>query len=116
VPERVFTSGLPGFGPIVDEAAPMTSIAPNLAYGMWRMVSGLTHPSSSRSLSLSDVVVHDTADEAIGRAEITARPSIVNLCLEAGFVFHIAALDLAAELGNTPHLRFELPSDFPTQY
>lgn len=111
---EIVRQGLPGFGPIISDAAGSTGIQPNIAVGMWRLVSGLSHPSASRSMSMSAMrSVDDDPASPVVNAELTARPEIVNTAIEAAWNFHSTALDLAARRGGRDELRFRFPEGFP---
>lgn len=110
----IVRQGLPGFGPMIREAAASTGVQPNVAVGMWRLVSGLSHPSASRSMSMSAIrSVDDDPSSPLVNAELTARPEIVNTAIEAAWSFHTAALDLAARRGGRDEIRFKFPHGFP---
>lgn len=113
VPESEMLKGLPGYGPIVKEVAETTGIASNHQYGMWRLISGLTHPSTSRSLSMSVVEEIAESKEGIVMAEFTASPSLTNTAIDASLMLHWSALELAAKRGGRPDLVFVPPADLP---
>lgn len=102
--------GRPGFSPLVAEAASSIGIDPNVANGLWRTLSGLTHPSASRSIAVSSVELTDTHDPDVARAVVTARPDLLAIAAEAAFASHLAALHRTAELGGNTFIRFR-PSD-----
>lgn len=115
VDKAILERGLPGYGPIVEEAARSTTVDPAHSLGMWRLVSGLTHPSASRSLAMSEVELFDDDlnVDGVSKGRITASPAVVNTAIEAALMFHNTALDLAAERGKNPDIRHQLPPDFP---
>lgn len=113
VAEAEMLMGLPGYGPIVLEAAEITGVASNHQYGMWRLISGLTHPSASRSLSMSVVEELAESDDGIVMAEFTASPSLTNAAIDASLMLHWAALDLAAKRGGRPEVAFTPPPGLP---
>jgi hypothetical protein len=102
--------GRPGFGPLVAEAAASAGIDPNIATGLWRTLSGLTHPSASRSIAVSSIELTDTHDPDVARAVVTARPDLLAVATEAAFASHLAALHRTAELGGNTTIRFR-PSE-----
>ncbi|HEX7835335.1 MAG TPA: hypothetical protein VF479_07685 [Pseudolysinimonas sp.] len=112
VPESVMFEGLPGFGEMLRETAKFTRVESNHQAGMWRLVSGLSHPSASRALMLSVV---DEVDEERGivNAELTASISMTSSAIDAALLLHFHALDLAATRGNRPDVAFRLPDGVP---
>lgn len=101
--------GLPGFGPIVKEAATETGVDPNHQYGMWRIVSGLTHPSASRSLAMSAVEELGESAEGIIRAQFTASPSMTTTAIDAALMLYWTALELTAKRGARAEVKFSAP-------
>ena len=99
--------GRPGFGLLVAEAAASIGIDPNIASGLWRTLSGLTHPSASRSMAVSSVELTDTHDPEVARAVVTARPDLLAIAIEAAFASHLAAVHRTAELGGNTTIRFQ---------
>jgi len=111
VSEEEMQVGLPGFGPIVLEAADATGIASNFQYGMWRLVSGLTHPSTSRSMAMSVVEEIAESKDGVILAELTASPSLTNAAIDAALMLNWVALDLASRRGGRPDVAFKPSPD-----
>lgn len=95
-------AGRPGFGEILASVAPVVGLAPGTVRGAWHMVSGLTHPSVSRTLGLSvaEVLDHAGPDDETARVQFTASVPVVSHALEAAMVMHWTALDLVARRGG----------------
>ncbi|MBI5160743.1 MAG: hypothetical protein HY996_04915 [Micrococcales bacterium] len=105
--------GLPGFGPLMAQTARSVGIDANHAHGLWRTVSGLTHPSASRSILASSIEYRDSSEPGVSRALLTARPSLLNAALEAGLLLHWNVLRRVGELGGNSKVAFAVPADFP---
>jgi hypothetical protein len=110
--EEMF-KGLPGYGVIVEEAAAVSGVPSNFQYGMWRLVSGLTHPSASRAITMSVIEEMPGSSDRIIKAELTASPSLTNTAIDACLLLHWKGLDLLAERGGKPELAFRIPPEFP---
>jgi len=102
-----FRSGHPGFGPIVAAAADSLGLPSSTTRGTWHALSGLSHPSVSRSMMMSQLVSHGEKADVVS-ANFTARPSVVGLGLDSGTAMHITALRLTAERGGDKTL--EVPN------
>ncbi|OAN30832.1 hypothetical protein A4X17_04545 [Plantibacter sp. H53] len=111
VEESVVLPGLPGFGPIVAQASDEIGIRSTVARGTWQMISGLTHPSASRTMMLSAVDFHD---ETSNRALITADPAVIVHAIDAAFQFHVAALRLASVRGGNATMALGGPTSSAT--
>jgi hypothetical protein len=113
IPLKEVELGLPGFGPIIDAAARSGDLAPNHVHGWWRMVSGVSHPSASRMLTMS--MIEEKGERVAGTfmAEMTAKPAYTTLAIEAALHMHFLALELAAERGGREEIRFRFPKGFP---
>lgn len=72
------------------------------------MISGMTHPSASRSLQLSDIDY--TADEGseTGRAVIMGSLSVISTALDNAVLLYLAAARLAAMRGGNATLEVVL--------
>ena len=103
----------PGFGPVVEEAADVTGVASNYQYGMWRLISGLTHPSASRSLAMSVVKEMGESKDGTFMAEMTASTQLTVAALDAALLLHWHALNLAAKRGGREEYFFSAPPDIP---
>jgi hypothetical protein len=101
-----FRTGHPGFGPIVAAAADSLGLSSSMTRGTWHALSGLSHPSVSRSMMMSELVSHGEKADVVS-AKFTARPSVVGLGLDSGTAMHITALRLTAERGGDKTL--EIP-------
>lgn len=113
VPESVMTQRLPGFGEMLLECAAITGVESNYQYGMWRLVSGLTHPSASRAVMMSVVEEKGDAGNGVMNAELTASISMTNSALDAALLLHWHALELAAARGGRADVSFQAGPDLP---
>ena len=112
IDESEFNRGLPGFGAIVGEAAEGTPVRPHLARGVWHFVSGLTHPSSSRTLSASVVELEEDDQSApVVRARFTADLTLVHTALFAAATTHNAALATISARGGNPSITWNRQPD-----
>ncbi|NUJ88336.1 hypothetical protein HOW07_09975 [Plantibacter sp. MCCC 1A11337] len=100
----VFQRGLPGFGPIIAQASSEIGSRSTVARATWQMISGLTHPSASRTMTLSAV---DFQDDTSNRALFTADPAVIVHATDAALRFHLAALRLASVRGGNAAVAFE---------
>lgn len=113
IPELELFRGRGTWVDIIEEAAVSAGIATNWGVGMWRLVSGLTHPSPSRMRRMSDVELLDSEESDTIRARFTAKPALVNTAVEAAILMHVRALELAAQRGSKPDVAWSLPPEFP---
>ncbi len=110
-PDSPFQQSYPGTGPLIREAASATGVKESLARGTWLLVSGLTHPSASRSLMLSTVErLEDDGVSPVVSARFTVNPAVTNMALDAALKMHFGALSFAADRGNVPDLRWQPPA------
>lgn len=110
-PDSLFQQSYPGTGPLIREAASATGVKGSLARGTWQLVSGLTHPSASRSLMLSTVErLDDDGVSPVVSARFMVNPAVTNMALDAALMMHFGALALAADRGNVPDLRWQPPA------
>ena len=86
--------GLPGYGPIVEEAATATAIPPRFARAIWQMVSGLTHPSSTRGVSFSRIQELEGSTMDLRITRMTVDPRTVNAGMLVALSFYAAAENL----------------------
>lgn len=112
ISENDFNRGLPGFGPIIGDAAADIKIPRNFARGSWHLISGLTHPSASRTMTASRVSYSEN-DGDILQAEFTANTAMVNQSLESAILFRIAALRLVGARGMNPDVPFKQVGQMP---
>jgi len=114
VAEDVLRQGLPGFGPMLQETARYTGIQSNFQRGTWHWVSGLTHPSMSRAISMSVVEeMGSSPSSKVMAAQLTADPSTTAMALDAALLLHWTALEQAALRGGRPEVAWQPPADFP---
>jgi hypothetical protein len=113
VAEEVVLQGLPGFGPMLQETARYTGIQSNFQRGIWHWVSGLTHPSMSRAVSMSVVEDMGSPSSKVMAAQLTADPSMTGAALDAALLLHWNALEIAALRGGRPQVAWQPPADFP---
>ena len=110
--ESVLMQGLPGFGEMLGETAAITGVESNHQVGMWRLVSGLTHPSASRAILLSHVEEVD-GDDKVMKAELTASVSMTNAALDSALLLHWHTLETVALRGNKPEVAWKPPPGLP---
>jgi hypothetical protein len=103
--------GLPGFGPIVEQLGPTMGLSGAVSRGAWSYISGLTHPSVTRSIAASDVEL--VTEDPVTRARFTANLSMVNTALDAAVLARLAALRLVAERGGVPELEWKPSTGVP---
>lgn len=105
--------GLPGFEIMVGDAASRAGLRRGYGTGQWRLVSGLSHPSASRSIMASNIEQLGDSNDGSVRALFTARTDIVNNAVEAAFLMYREASELVAIRGNNREFEFTLPDGFP---
>jgi hypothetical protein len=103
----VYRKGIPGFGPIVGAASASVGLPSGTTRVTWHMLSGLSHPSASRSMMMSELTSFGEKEDVV-RAKFTARPSVVGLGLDSGTTMLITALRLTAERGGDKSLEVPL--------
>lgn len=75
---------------------------------VWRLLSGLSHPSASRAATFSRLEEQrDSGGDTI-EALMTVRIDTALMGLEAAALAHVTALEYAAQRGDNPSLRFRL--------
>jgi hypothetical protein len=110
-PDSLFQQPYPGTGPLIREAAVAAGVKGSLARGTWQLVSGLTHPSASRSLMLSTVErIDDDGVSPLVSARFTVNPAVTNMALDAALMMHFGALSFAADRGDVPDLNWRPPA------
>ncbi|QIZ97777.1 hypothetical protein [Leifsonia sp. PS1209] len=102
--------GLPGFGSIIGEAAPALGLSTNIPKATWHFVSGLTHPSLSRSVMGSNVEWVD--EDPTSQALFTANFDNTAWAMDAAIYSHLTALKLVAWRGGRPELVWSPGPDF----
>jgi hypothetical protein len=75
---------------------------------MWRLLSGLSHPSVSRSTRFSRLEEKRDVGDGTFEALISIRIDTALVALEAAILTHLRTLDFAARRGDDPGLRFGL--------
>ena len=105
--------GLPGFEAMVGDATSRAGLRRGYGTGQWRLVSGLSHPSSSRSIMASNIEQLGDSNDGSVRALFTARTDIVNNAVESAFLMYREASELVAIRGNNRQFKFRLPDGFP---
>jgi hypothetical protein len=113
VPKEQFMNGLPGFGPIVEEAGKQEGLRGTHAVAQWRLISGMTHPSASRSLAASSMEELKDLGDGTLQALFTADPRVTILSIEAAFSHYLEATRLTALRGGNSGVAFSLPKGFP---
>lgn len=103
--ESVITEPMPGYGPLIEDAAPTAGLPTNFARSTWQMISGLTHPSSTRGIGFSRVQELDGSTNGLKVTRMTADPKVVEVGLMVGLTFCKTAEDLMSRRLITPSLR-----------
>lgn len=93
---------MPGYGPLIAEAANATIMSPRFARSVWQMVSGLTHPSSARGVSFSRIEELDGSTHELRVTRMTADPQIVKGGLTVALTFYTEAEKLLGMRLITP--------------
>lgn len=106
-------NGRPGFGPILEEVAAHISMPRGQVRGVWHFVSGLTHPSLSRSLTMSRLDIVDRNEDGTLNANMSASLSTVAMAVDAALLGHKTALDLLETRGGYDDLAWKVGADFP---
>lgn len=96
--------GMPGFGPILETIAPVIGMSVGEVRGAWHFVSGLTHPSLSRAISMASVEVKENNEGGILTATMSADLATVGLALDAALLGFKTALDVVAVRGGQEDL------------
>ena len=99
-----YASGAPGHGVIVEQATDYPDLNGNYASTVWRLISGLTHPSPLRMMSTSK---HgDTVDNEDGTLYVVASTNLAhttNALLAAMMTYRHATETLAARVARVHH-------------
>ncbi len=94
---------MPRLGEVVADAAIGGPVAPSTARGTWNMLSGLTHPSVTRMMSVSEMEIVSSTED-VHHARFTTKPStlIASMIGALMMVEHAKALlDLRGRTGPT---------------
>lgn len=110
--EEDVRGGLPGYGRVLREAAQSMDIKGSYAHAAWHILSGLAHPSVTRSVGYSELEVLRT-DGDVHQVRVTARMDVVALGLDAALTGYRAAIDLTAKRGGVPDLQWVPDPGFP---
>lgn len=97
-----YEDGLPGYGPLVAEAATATQLPPRFARSIWQMVSGLTHPSTTRGVSFSRLEELEGSTDELRVTRMTADPKVVRSGLMVAMSLYTVAEDLLGARLITP--------------
>ncbi|MFD6817722.1 hypothetical protein ACFWCH_12445 [Microbacterium sp. NPDC060132] len=99
-----YTGGAPGHGVIVEQATDYPDLNGGYASTVWRLISGLTHPSPLRMMSTSK---HgDTVDNEDGTLYVVASMNLAhttNALLAAMMTYRQATETLAARVARVHH-------------
>jgi hypothetical protein len=104
VPKEHLRRGLPGFGPLTEAAATSLNMRGSHTRGAWHMLSGLSHPSASRTALMSSMAIEGETGTSI-RGFFTAKPSVVGLALDSAIQMYLGAQELVAEKGGDKSVR-----------
>lgn len=96
--------GMPGFGPILEAIAPVIGMEVGEVRGAWHFVSGLTHPSLSRAISMAKIEVKADNGGGIITATMSADLAMVGLALDAALLGFKTALSAVAARGGQADL------------
>lgn len=94
-------SGRPGFGPMLQAVAPVIGMSVGEVRGVWHFVSGLTHPSLSRAISMAEVELRGPrGDDGTTLATMSANLSTVNMAIDAALLGYKTALEVVGHRGG----------------
>lgn len=99
--------GLPGFGDLAADSAAMVGVDASAAAGVWHLMSGMTHPSQARSISVSAIESFNTWDPEVAHVVVTMRPDLLDTAISAALGLHLAVLDRVAQLGGNTTVKFD---------
>lgn len=105
-------SGRPGFTLILKDVAPRVGIPQGQLRGTWHFVSGLTHPSVSRSLALSDIRRLSESTDGVFTARVTANSQTLAMAIDAALLVYRTALEVAAIRSGIDGLRWPRPGQY----
>jgi hypothetical protein len=101
--------GQPGFGPVLADIAPSVDLPAGQLRGTWHFISGLTHPSVSRSIALSDVSRLTASVDGVYTARMTANSVTVAWAIDASLVAYKTALSLLEDRSGISGIRWPQP-------
>jgi hypothetical protein len=94
-------SGRPGFGPMLQAVAPVIGMSVGEVRGVWHFVSGLTHPSLSRAISMAEVELRGPrGDDGTRLATTSANLTTVNMAIDAALLGYKTALEVVGHRGG----------------
>lgn len=94
-------SGRPGFGPMLEAIAPLIGMSVGEVRGVWHFVSGLTHPSLSRAISMAEVELKGPRlDDGTTLATMSANLTTVNMAIDAALLGYKTALEVVGHRGG----------------
>ncbi|MGC3995166.1 MAG: hypothetical protein QM779_13805 [Propionicimonas sp.] len=99
------SEGTPGYGPLLEDASIALGVPGAYSRSIWHMVSGLSHPSSTRGLAFSRVEELPGTTSRLKVTRMTADPRVVQSALSLGVAFYQAAEDLLVTRLLTPATR-----------
>jgi hypothetical protein len=91
---------------LIAAIGPELGIRGTQTRGVWSYISGLSHPSLTRSISASDIEM--LSDAPTSGALFTANWTVVAMALDAAMLARIAALRLAARRGQNPRIEWDV--------
>jgi hypothetical protein len=98
-------SGRPGFGPMLQAVAPVIGMSVGEVRGVWHFVSGLTHPSLSRAISMAEVELRGPrGDDGTRLATMSANLTTVNMAIDAALLGYKTALEVVGHRGGRKDL------------
>lgn len=103
-------SGAPGFGPMLQAIAPVIGMSVGEVRGVWHFVSGLTHPSLSRAISMAEVELRGPrGDDGTTLATMSANLTTVNMAIDAALLGYKTALEVVGHRGGRRDLPWADP-------
>ncbi|MBT1669641.1 hypothetical protein KK092_09630 [Curtobacterium flaccumfaciens pv. flaccumfaciens] len=102
--------GTGGFGALIQDIGPSIGLPGSVTRGTWHVVSGLTHPSVLRSVTMSEVSYPDDGSPVLN-AVFHANLATLGHALDAATLAHSTALDLTTDRGGESSLRVPLTEE-----
>lgn len=99
IAESEYVNTFPGFSHICGEAAASIPMNPTLMRGMWHLLSGLTHPSVTRSMSTSNVETVSESGETL-HVRFASNLDVVVAAVRNAIALTATAYALTAERGQ----------------
>jgi hypothetical protein len=106
-------NGRPGFGPILEAAAVEIDMPRGQVRGVWHFVSGLAHPSLSRSLTMSALQIVGRNEDGTMNAHMSANLNSVTMAIDAAVLGYKTALDLIETRGGYNDIAWRPGTSFP---